>query len=221
MIRFIITVFIALTVTGCNSSTTQENTIFPTKRSAIQQSLDQQKKLKKAYFAAGCFWCVEAIFESVNGVEEAISGYAGGTTKNPTYTQVSYGRTDHAEAVEVFYDPSVVSFETLVKVFYGSHDPTTLNRQGPDRGSQYRSVAFYTNADEKKAIEKITKNLNKTVYNNKIITKIQKLDVFYIAEDYHQDYEKLNPNQSYVQAVSKPRLNKFKAKFPELLKKGH
>ena len=176
----------------------------------------------KAYFASGCFWCVEAIFESVEGVQEAHSGYSGGKTKNPTYNQIGYGNTGHAEAVEVIYDPKVVSFKTLVEVFFGSHDPTTLNRQGPDRGTQYRSVAFYQNDTEKNAIEShIVKLIEEEVYSNKIVTEVTPLVKFYYAEEYHQDYEKINPENSYVRNVSIPRLNRFKAKYPHLLKKAH
>jgi peptide-methionine (S)-S-oxide reductase len=178
--------------------------------------------MEKAYFASGCFWCVEAIFESVEGVQEAHSGYSGGKTKNPTYNQIGYGNTGHAEAVEVIYDPKVVSFKTLVEVFFGSHDPTTLNRQGPDRGTQYRSVAFYQNDTEKNAIEShIVKLIEEEVYSNKIVTEVTPLVKFYYAEEYHQDYEKLNPENSYVRNVSIPRLNRFKAKYPHLLKKAH
>ena len=178
--------------------------------------------MEKAYFASGCFWCVEAIFESVEGVQEAHSGYSGGKTKNPTYNQIGYGNTGHAESVEVIYDPKVVSFKTLVDVFFGSHDPTTLNRQGPDRGTQYRSVAFYQNDTEKNAIEShIVKLIEEEVYSNKIVTEVTPLVKFYYAEEYHQDYEKINPENSYVRNVSIPRLNRFKAKYPHLLKKAH
>ena len=178
--------------------------------------------MEKAYFASGCFWCVEAIFESVEGVQEAHSGYSGGKTKNPTYNQIGYGNTGHAEAVEVIYDPKVVSFKTLVEVFFGSHDPTTLNRQGPDRGTQYRSVAFYQNDTEKNAIEShIVKLIEEEVYSNKIVTEVTPLVKFYYAEEYHQDYEKINPENSYIRNVSIPRLNRFKAKYPHLLKKAH
>lgn len=178
--------------------------------------------IEKAYFASGCFWCVEAIFESVEGVQEAHSGYSGGKTKNPTYNQIGYGNTGHAEAVEVIYDPKVVSFKTLVEVFFGSHDPTTLNRQGPDRGTQYRSVAFYQNDTEKIAIDShIVKLIEEEVYSNKIVTEVTPLVKFYYAEEYHQDYEKINPENSYVRNVSIPRLNRFKAKYPHLLKKAH
>lgn len=179
-------------------------------------------KYSRAYFASGCFWCVEAVFESVKGVAEVISGYSGGNEKNPTYEQVSYGRTGHAEAVAVYYDPAVVSFDTLVKVFFGSHDPTTLNRQGPDRGRQYRSIAFYRDEAERKIITSYIANLtNKKVYSSPIVTEVEPFVKFWKAEDYHQDYERHNPQNPYVQQVSIPRLNAFKLKFPELLKSEH
>ncbi|NNG10655.1 MAG: peptide-methionine (S)-S-oxide reductase MsrA, partial [Arenibacter sp.] len=173
----------------------------------------------RAYFASGCFWCVEAVFESVKGVKEVISGYSGGKEKNPTYEDVGYGRTTHAEAVEVYYDPKVVSFKTLVKVFFGSHDPTTLNRQGPDKGAQYRSIAFYKNDSELKIIEDYMASLKKNkVYTSPIVTQVKPFTIFYKAEDYHQDYEKKHPNNSYIRNVSVPRLKRFQQKFPELLK---
>lgn len=174
---------------------------------------------KVAYFASGCFWCVEAIFESVEGVEEAVSGYAGGHTLNPTYRSIGSGRTGHAETVAVYYNPKKVSFKTLVTVFFGSHNPTTKNGQHPDYGSQYRSIAFYETAEEKSIIEAIIKDLNVKVYKGKIVTEVTKHTKFYKAEEYHQDYERLNPNNPYVRNVSIPRLNRFKKKFPELLKK--
>lgn len=178
-------------------------------------------KLSRAYFASGCFWCVEAIFESLKGVEEVVSGYAGGETENPTYQQVSSGRTTHAEAVEVYYDPEQISFQTLVEVFFGSHDPTTLNRQGPDAGPQYRSIAFYRNAEEKQLIEDYIKKLDASgQFAGKIVTEVLPLDKFYKAEDYHQDYERRHPDDPYVRNVSIPRIEKFKAKFPELLKEN-
>ncbi|MBT8284472.1 MAG: peptide-methionine (S)-S-oxide reductase MsrA [Flavobacteriaceae bacterium] len=180
---------------------------------------DELQEYETAYFASGCFWCVEAIFESVKGVKEAISGYAGGTEENPTYQQVSYGRTSHAEAVEVYYDPDKVSFFELVQVFFGSHDPTTLNRQGPDRGPQYRSIAFYENEEEKKIIEAYLKALEESgVYGEPIVTEIKPLTTFWDAEDYHQDYERKHPNDSYIRNVSIPRLNRFKENFKDYLK---
>ncbi len=178
----------------------------------------QDENLKVAYFASGCFWCVEAIFESVDGVEEVISGYAGGHTKNPTYQSIGSGKTGHAEAVAVYYNPNKISFKTLVDVFFGSHDPTTKNGQHPDYGSQYRSIAFYNNTNEKEIIDSTIEQLNKEIYNNKIVTEVVKHSIFYNAEEYHQNYEKRNPNNSYVRNVSIPRLKRFQKKFPKILK---
>ncbi|MDG5492803.1 peptide-methionine (S)-S-oxide reductase MsrA [Psychroserpens sp. SPM9] len=175
----------------------------------------------KAYFASGCFWCVEAVFESVKGVEESISGYAGGHTNNPTYqsTSNSYIK-DHAEAVEVIYDPKIVSFETLVDVYFASQNPTQVNGQGPDKGYQYRSIIFYQNEAQKKIIEKKKAALAKKL-NAKIAAEVYPFQKFWVGEDYHQDYEKRNPNQSYIRNVSIPRLNRFKAKMPQVLKENH
>jgi len=187
--------------------------------SKISIQYDEQEGDMTAYFASGCFWCVESIFESVKGVKEAISGYAGGKIKNPTYQQVASGSTRHAEAVRVIYDPTIISYETLVLVFYGSHDPTTLNQQGPDRGYQYRSAIFYKTAEEKEIAERVTAMLSEEkVYNSPITTEIAPFTNFYDAEEYHQNFERKNPNQSYVRAVSIPRLKRFQNKFPELLK---
>ena len=171
-----------------------------------------------AYFASGCFWCVEAIFESVIGVEEAVSGYAGGKTLNPNYAKIGTGKTGHSETVAVYYDPKKVSFETLVTVFFGSHDPTTVNGQHPDYGTQYRSIAFYKSTNEKKIIMEAIEKLSATVYKKKIATEVTAFTKFYKAEAYHQDYERRNPNEGYIRAISVPRLNKFKKKFPMLLK---
>ncbi|MEX0275551.1 MAG: peptide-methionine (S)-S-oxide reductase MsrA [Flavobacteriaceae bacterium] len=191
--------------------------------STILQAVNDQdlSGYDTAYFAGGCFWCVEAIYESVKGVKEVISGYAGGTEDNPTYEAVGRGKTSHAEAVKIYYDPGKISFLELVQVFFGSHDPTTLNRQGPDRGPQYRSIAFYKNETEKKILEAYVQELNaQKVFGSPIVTEITQFTKFHTAEDYHQDYEKNNPDNPYVQSVSIPRLNRFKKKFPELLKKG-
>ncbi|MEE3999148.1 peptide-methionine (S)-S-oxide reductase MsrA [Tenacibaculum sp. FZY0031] len=182
-------------------------------------SVQTNSETKVAYFASGCFWCVEAIFESVSGVEEAVSGYAGGHTTNPTYKTIGTGRTGHAESVAVYYNPKKVSFQTLVTVFFGSHDPTTKNGQHPDYGSQYRSIAFYKTQEEKQLIQNTIRRLNKEVYQGKIVTEVKKMEKFYPAEEYHQNYERLHPENPYVQKVSIPRLNRFKRKFPELLKK--
>lgn len=186
---------------------------------AIKPSKQDLQAYERAYFASGCFWCVEAIFESVKGVKEVISGYSGGKEENPTYEQVGYGKTSHAEAVEVYYDPKEISFFQLVQVFFGSHDPTSLNRQGPDRGAQYRSIAFYSNEEEKEIIESYMSALEESkVYDRPIVTEVTPFTVFYNAEDYHQDYERKNPNNSYIRNVSVPRLNRFKSNFPEFLK---
>ena len=187
--------------------------------SEVKSSYQPSAGESVAYFASGCFWCVEAVFESVKGVSECVSGYSGGEIENPSYEQVARGLTKHAEAVKVFYDPAVVSYETLVYVFYGSGDPTTLNQQGPDRGPQYRSAIYYQTDEELEIATHITKELeDKKVFRNPIKTEITAFSEFYDAEEYHQDFEKKNPNQGYVRAVSVPRLNRFKAKFPELLK---
>jgi len=176
--------------------------------------------MEKAYFASGCFWCVEAVYESVKGVQESISGYAGGHTKNPTYEASNTGRTGHAEAVEIIYDPSVVSFSTLVDVYFASQDPTQVNGQGPDRGSQYRSIIFYQNDEQKNIIEQKKAALAKKL-GAEIAAEVYPFQKFWMAEDYHQDYEKLHPNQSYIRNVSVPRLKRFQAKMPEVLKKKH
>lgn len=179
--------------------------------------------MHKAYFASGCFWCVEAVFESVEGVAEAVSGYSGGSESNPTYRDVSNGVTGHTEAVEVYYDSTIIDFPTLVKVYYGSHDPTTANRQGPDRGSQYRSVAFYQNDTEKTIIEGYIEGLYEdgSYDEGEIVTEVTAFEKFWPAEGYHQDYERKNPNNPYVRNVSVPRLNKFLRAYPELLKASH
>ncbi|MGB7784937.1 MAG: peptide-methionine (S)-S-oxide reductase MsrA [Salinimicrobium sp.] len=178
-----------------------------------------QNGLKKAYFSAGCFWCVEAVFESVKGVKEAVSGYAGGHTKNPTYEQSNTGRTGHAESVEVIYDPRVVDFSTLVDVYFGSMDPTQKNGQGPDIGSQYRSLIFFQNEEQKKIIEQKIEELQQN-YSKPIAVEVLPFQKFWKAEAYHQNYERNHPNDPYIRKVSIPRINRFKKKFPELLKEN-
>ena len=203
-------------------STPEQNQQDEIKKEAHTLSQAQLDKLSTAYFASGRFWCVEAIFESVKGVEEAISGYAGGKEQNPTYQQVGAGKTGHTETVKVYYDPNVVSYQTLVKVYYGSHDPTTVNGQHPDYGTQYRSVIFYMNDSERKIANGYKAELEASgKYDKPIATEIVPFVKFWEAESYHQNYEKLNPNNSYVLGVSVPRLKKFQAKYPELLKEKH
>tara|TARA_Y100001970_G_scaffold130349_1_gene160729 strand:+ start:4961 stop:5470 length:510 start_codon:yes stop_codon:yes gene_type:complete len=163
-----------------------------------------------AVFGAGCFWCVEAIFSQLDGVSAVISGYTGGDTKNPTYEDICTGKTNHAEVCKIIYDSNAITFEELLKIFFESHDPTTLNKQGADIGTQYRSSIFYVNDKQKELSEKYKNILNKSEqFNDSIVTEITKLDVFYEAEDYHQDYYKNNPNQPYCRFVIKPKLDKF------------
>jgi len=211
--KFLSILLISFSLMSCAQSDAHANTTHDDNSSPMHQDLDS---LQTAYFASGCFWCVEAVFESVKGVQEAVSGYSGGTTKNPTYQEIGTGKTGHAESVKVYYDSTVVSYETLVDVFFNSHDPSTLNRQGPDAGTQYRSAIFYETDAERDIAMAAIKKLRKS--GTKVTTEVSPLDVFWVAEDYHQDYEKLHPNQPYVKAVSIPRLNAFKAKMPEVLK---
>ena len=173
----------------------------------------------RAYFASGCFWCVETIYESLEGVKEVYSGYAGGSTINPNYYQVMTGKTGHAESIEIIYDESLIKFEMLLKVFFDSHDPTTMNRQGPDYGTQYRSIAFYSDEKEKEKINNYINLLSSnSIFGKNIVTEVKKIEEFYYAEDYHQDFEKKNPNNPYVQNVSIPRFKKFKKKSSSYIK---
>ncbi|TSE11138.1 peptide-methionine (S)-S-oxide reductase MsrA [Aquimarina algiphila] len=176
--------------------------------------------LERAYFASGCFWCVEAVYESVIGVKESISGYSGGHTENPTYQSSNTGRTGHAEAVEIIYDPKLVSFSTLVDVYFGSQNPTQVNGQGPDHGSQYRSIIFYQNDEQKQIILEKKEALSKKL-NKRIAAEVMPFQKFWKGEGYHQDYEKRNPNNPYIRNVSIPRLLKFQRKFPNLIKEKH
>jgi len=167
------------------------------------------KNIKTAYFASGCFWCVEAIYEHVPGVVDVISGYAGSLKKNPTYKTIK--QTGHAETVAVYYNSKKINYRDLLDVYYASQDPTTFG-QNPDYGQNYRSIIFYNNEQEKNWAWDKFKIINK-VYNGKAITQIKPIDQFYPAEDYHQDFEKRNPQHPYIQAISIPRLNRFKSKY--------
>ncbi|TXF87876.1 peptide-methionine (S)-S-oxide reductase MsrA [Neolewinella aurantiaca] len=175
---------------------------------------------EKAYFAGGCFWCTEASFYRIAGVEEVWSGYAGGAEVNPTYKEVASGTTSHAEAIVVYYDPEVRTYEDLLDIFFVAHDPTTLNRQGPDRGTQYRSAIFPINEEQRKQAEAKIAELNKSTFSDGIVTTIEEPGEFYIAEAYHQDYyeDTSNPNQGYVQNVSRPKVEKVMKVFKEWLK---
>ncbi len=179
-------------------------------------------KYSKATFAAGCFWHEEGLFESVKGVEEAISGYAGGTAKNPDYEMVENGNTGYAESVTVYYDPTIISYATLLKVYFAGQDPTEVNGQSPDFGTQYRSIAFYDNNSEKTQIEDYIKQLNSSKkYKAPIAVQVMPLTKFWPAEDYHQNYIANNPNSGYVQHVSIPEIKRFQKQYPELVKPGH
>lgn len=212
--------FIVLSIfflSACNVSQSQnETTSSKAESKAVSKNYDGYSR---AYFASGCFWCVEAVYESVKGVEESISGYSGGHTENPTYELSNTGRTGHAEAVEIIYDSSIVDFPTLVDVYFGSQNPTQVNGQGPDKGSQYRSIIFYQNEEERKIIEEKKAALAKAL-NASIAAEVMAFEKFWIGEDYHQDYEKKHPNHPYIQAISIPRLKSFQSKFPHLIKEG-
>lgn len=179
-------------------------------------SVDYQK-LDTATFAGGCFWCVEASFEQIKGVVEAVSGYAGGKAVTATYQRVSSGETAHAEAVQVYYDPSVIDYLMLLDIFFTAHDPTQVDRQGPDIGTQYRSEIFYHNAEQKRLVEEKMKELA-SQFPQPIATRLSKLERFYEAEAYHQDYEKNHPNNGYIVNVSRPKIEKVARKFKHLLK---
>ena len=178
-----------------------------------------QTELKNAYFASGCFWCVESIYESLEGVNDVVSGYSGGWLKNPSYRQVLTGKTGHAESIKVSYNPNQISFSKLVEIFFASHDPTTLNKQGPDIGPHYRSIAFYETNEEKIIIEKEIKRLLDNKVYDLIVTEVKNFEIFYLAESYHQDYKIKNPNNPYIWNVSVPRIEKFKSNYSDLLKK--
>ena len=184
-------------------------------------SQKQRKELEVATFGAGCFWCVEAVFQNLVGVESVVSGYAGGHVKNPSYREVTMGDTGHAEVAQIKYDPKKITFDELLEVFWQTHDPTTLNRQGADTGTQYRSVIFYHNEEQKRLAEKYKKELDKSsAFENPIVTEIIALDRFYVAEDYHQNYYNLNSDQPYCSFVIVPKLEKLKKVFKDKLKPG-
>ena len=180
----------------------------------------QAKGLAVATFAGGCFWCTEEVFEELRGVQYVVSGYAGGKEQNPTYEQVGSGQTGHAESFEVYYDPKQISYQQLLEVFFlAGHDPTTLNRQGPDTGTQYRSVAFYRTPQERQLIETTIKRVNASRhYPNPIVTQVLPFTKFWPAEGYHQGYYRLHPDNPYIQSVSVLKVMKFRKAYPQLLK---
>lgn len=176
------------------------------------------KSLETATFGAGCFWCVEAVFQQLKGVEKVESGYSGGTVKNPGYREVTGGKTGHAEVVQIHFNPAVISFETLLEVFWSTHDPTTLNRQGNDVGTQYRSAVFYHDEAQKQAAIRVKKKVAEPLWDDPIVTEISPFTGYYPAEDYHQNYWFENGNQPYCRIVIDPKVKKFREKFAELLK---
>ena len=211
----IVSVFLLGTVfTACSQS---QGTPVPVKQ-AEKQEVMQTNGLATATFGAGCFWCVEAIFQDLKGVEKVASGYSGGKIDNPTYREVCSGTTGHAEVIQVFYDPAIVSFETLAKVFFTTHDPTTLNRQGADAGTQYRSVIFYHDEEQKAIAEQLKKEFAPTLWDDPIVTEISPYSNFFKAEDYHQNYYNDNPNQGYCRIVINPKVQKFRKMHADLLK---
>ncbi|WP_417353159.1 peptide-methionine (S)-S-oxide reductase MsrA [Flavobacterium alkalisoli] len=176
-------------------------------------------KLETAIFAGGCFWCTEAFFTELKGVDKVVSGYIGGNTKNPTYREVCSGTTGHAEAIKITYNPDEIAYEDLLEIFFATHDPTTLNRQGADVGTQYRSEIFYTTPEQKTAAENFIKLLeDQKIFDKKIVTRVTEAPTFYPAEDYHQDYFALNPDQPYCRAVIEPKMAKLKKNYKSKLK---
>lgn len=172
--------------------------------------------MKKIVLGGGCFWCVEAVFQKVRGVVSVVSGYAGGKRPNPTYEQICSGATGHAEVVEVSYDEEKISLSELLDIFFAIHNPTTLNQQGADKGTQYRSVVYYANEDEKKVIQNSI-NKHQKEFKDKIVTEVSALPTFYKAEQYHQNYYEQNSSQGYCQVVIAPKLQKFMVEFSELV----
>ena len=201
-----------LTAFSCESQKRPENT--------IKANLDfNPSTVDTATFAGGCFWCVEAVFDRVIGVKEAVSGYSGGDKSDANYSDVSNGRTEHAEAVEIYFDPKVISYRDLLQIFFDTHDATQLNRQGPDVGKQYRSEIFYHNDSQKEEAEKIMAMLQGSgSYKKPIVTRLTRYEAFYIAEDYHQDYYVHNPDNPYVISVTKPKIDKFMKQYNDRLK---
>jgi len=201
-----------ISVLSCNTSTTQPIIMR-------EETIPAGIKTDTATFGTGCFWCTEAVFQELKGVLKVTSGYSGGTVKNPSYEDVCSGTTGHAECLQIIYDPKVISFDELLEVFWEAHDPTTLNRQGNDVGTQYRSVIFYHNDEQKKKAEDYKLKLDKSgAYNNPIVTEITAFSHFYPAENYHQDYYRLHGNQPYCSFVIRPKVEKFEKVFKDKLK---
>jgi peptide-methionine (S)-S-oxide reductase len=182
---------------------------------------ESSDNLETATLAAGCFWCVEAVFDDLNGVEDVVSGYSGGHTENPTYREVCDGTTGHAEVAQIKFDPNIISFKDVLRVFFSVHDPTTMNRQGNDVGTQYRSAIFYHDDKQKQDAEEVIKEISdEGIYDAPIVTEVTPFEKFWPAENYHQEYFLNNPSQPYCTAVVAPKVRKFRAKFADRLKKA-
>jgi peptide-methionine (S)-S-oxide reductase len=218
MIRLAFATILVVSLGACTS----ENKYNSMSSSLIDPSEKINEKIDTATFGTGCFWCTEAIFEEMNGVVKVISGYSGGKVPNPTYKQVCTGETGHAECVQVLYEPDKVSYDELLEVFWQVHDPTTLNRQGADVGTQYRSVIFYHDKEQKEKAEHYKEELNKNqAYKNPVVTEIAPFTKFYPAEDYHQEYYQNNKNANpYCAVVIRPKLEKFQKVFAKKLKEN-
>jgi peptide-methionine (S)-S-oxide reductase len=200
---------------GCGNKETNAQSEIKKDKGEIMDTTGMQV----ATFGSGCFWCTEAIFERLNGVVKVESGYAGGTVENPTYEEVCTGKTGHAEVTQITYDPKIITYDELLEVFWKTHDPTTLNRQGNDVGTQYRSVIFYHNEEQKELAENYKKELDKSgAWDNPIVTEISPVTNFYPAEGYHQDYYENNPNKGYCAFVIAPKVEKFEKVFKDKLK---
>jgi peptide-methionine (S)-S-oxide reductase len=212
----------AIIFAGLSSCAQKNNTVNSQKQATMDTPATSTTPLhaETATFGTGCFWCTEAVFQQLKGVEKVTSGYSGGHVVKPTYEQVCSKNTGHAECLNVLYDPSIITYDELLEVFFQVHDPTTLNRQGADAGPQYRSVIFYHDAAQKATAEKYITALDKSgAWDNPIVTTLEKFDVFYPAEDYHQNYYNNNSGQGYCQFVIRPKLEKFEKVFKDKLKK--
>jgi peptide-methionine (S)-S-oxide reductase len=194
-------------------------THFNTKGKTFEETMSTNQNRETATLAGGCFWCLEAVYKELRGVERVVSGYAGGQTPNPTYRQVCDGTTGHAEVVQITFDPEAASFRELLEVFFTIHDPTTLNRQGGDVGTQYRSAVFYHSPEQREITDKVIAEITAAgIWDSPIVTEVVPLEVFYPAEDYHQNYFQNNPSQPYCRAVVAPKVSKFRKHFLEKLK---
>lgn len=211
-------IFVLLLSLGAISCQSNDKKVSAEKNKAIN-TMNEQKGLEVATVAGGCFWCTEALFLELKGVKKVVSGYTGGTVKNPTYKEVCTGTTGHAEAIEITFDPKEISYEDILEVFFATHDPTTLNRQGADVGTQYRSEIFYHDEVQHKAAMNFIKLLNdQNIYGKNVVTKVSPAVTFYPAEDYHQDYYNQNKSQPYCMAVINPKLEKLRKNYKSKLK---